>query len=114
MGEVENQTMEDELIADLTAELEVSDEKFNASLLASKVKNAIREVRTMRRYPITYTEDMITRDLKSYYSQCRALALYDYNKIGGEFETDHTEDSNRRSFVAREKLFSGVIPLARL
>lgn len=106
-------TLENDLLEDLTVELSVTDPKFNQSLILPKIKNAIREVRRARNYPKHYSESAIVEDLGNYYSNIRNIALYDYNMIGGEYESNHSENSTNRTFVDRNSLFSGVIPLSR-
>lgn len=106
-------TMEQELIEDLTVELKIDDATFNAELLATKVKGAIRDVKSARRYPSGYGDERIDSDMQNYYSQCRAIALYDYNKVGADFEKSNSESGESRSWVDRNSLFSGVLPLAR-
>lgn len=107
----------EELINDiynsLEIELQITDANYNSSLCLVKVKNATNEVRNARNYPSTYTEDMIVADLKKFFSVIRDVALYDYNTVGAEFETSHNENSLRREWVSRDKLFFGVIPIAR-
>ena len=113
MDEAMGLTLQDEIIADLTLELG-AEPTFNADALKQKVINAIREVKKARKYPSYYTEEQITMDLYDFYSNVRNIALYDYNKIGGEFEQSHNENSVNRSFVDRSSLFGGVIPLCKL
>ena len=105
-------TMQDELIADLTAELG-EEPTFNEAVLKQKVISAIREVKTARKYPTYYTEEQIIADLYNFYSNVRNIALYDYNKVGAEFEQTHNENSVNRSFVDRNSLFSGIVALSR-
>lgn len=105
--------LQDEIIADLTLELQ-SEETFDASALAQKVKSAIREVKKARRYPLYYTESQINADLSNYYSNIRNIALFDYNQRGAEFEVSHNENSVSRTWHDRDKLFSGIVPLARI
>lgn len=105
--------MENELIEDLTAELQITDKLFNASLLEIKVRNAIKEVKRARNYPSHYTEQMIDDDMERFYSQIRNIALYDYEQTGAENETSHSENNISRSFVDRDKLFAGILPLAK-
>ena len=105
--------MEQELIDDLTAELQITDKLFNASLLEIKVRNAIKEVKRVRNYPSHYTEQMIDDDMKRFYSQIRNIALYDYEQVGAENETSHSENNIGRVFVDRDKLFAGVLSLAK-
>ena len=113
MDEQMEVSLQDELIADLTVELE-NEPTFDLSKLKQKVINAIREVKKARKYPSNYTEDMINKDIYNFYSNIRNIALYDYNQIGIEFQTSSSENGVSRSYMDREKLFSGVVPLAKL
>lgn len=106
-------TFENDLLEDLTAELSETDPNFRQSLIIPKIKEAIREVRRARNYPKYYSESAIVEDLEDYYSNIRNIALFDYNKIGGEFEESHSENSVSRSWEDRNKLFAGIIPLSR-
>lgn len=103
----------EEIVADLTLELG-SEETFNADALTQKVKSAIREVRNARKYPISYTDEQILADMGRYYSNIRNIALFDYNQRGAEFEISHNENSVSRTWNDRDKLFGGIIPLARI
>ena len=103
--------LQDELIADITQELQ-DEPTFDASKLKQKVLNAIREVKRARKYPSNYTGDMVSNDLYNYYSNIRNISLYDYNKMGAEFEQSHNENSVSRSWKDRDKLFNGVLPLS--
>lgn len=113
MDESMNVGLQGELIADLTAELE-NEATFNAKVLQSKIVGAIREVKTERKYPYYYTSSQIEKDLYGFYSNIRNIALYDYNRVGAEFEKSHNENSVSRTFEDREKLFCGVLPLTKL
>lgn len=106
-------TLENDILEDLTADLSETDENFKQSLIIPKIKGAIREVKRARNYPKHYTDSMIAEDLQNYYTNIRALALYDYNLIGGEFEESHSENSISRSWKDRDRLFNGIIPLSR-
>ena len=107
-------SLEEEIIADLTAELQITDKNFNPALLLSKVRNALREVKKARKYPDYYTEEQITADMYEYYSNIRSLALYDYAQIGAYGEESHSENSTSRSWMDRSKCFAGVVPLSRI
>lgn len=106
-------TLEQELIADLTEELKIADKDFNSTLLSSKVRNALREVKRARKYPVNYSDERIEKDMYDYYSNIRNIALYDYNTIGMEFQDSSSENSVSRTMTDRRKLFSGIIPLSR-
>lgn len=112
MDEMMNVGLQDELINDLTAELE-GQPTFSSSLLKQKVVGAIREVKRARKYPSYYTDEQINKDLYEYYSNIRNIALYDFSQVGAPFEESHNENSVNRSWSDRNKLFSGVLPLSR-
>lgn len=109
-----NISLEQEIVADLTAELSISDGNFNADLLLSKVRSALREVKKARKYPLYYTDSQIERDMYDYYSNVRNIALYDYNLIGAEGQTSSSENGTSRAYVDRNELFSGIIPLSKI
>lgn len=113
MDEGMNVGIEQELVADLKAELEIADENFNQYLLLSKVRNALREVKKTRKYPSYYSDGQINEDMYDYYSNIRNIALYDYNTIGMEFQSSSSENSTSRTMTDRDKLFAGIIPLSR-
>ena len=113
MDESMNVGLDEEIFADLEEELKISDPNFNSDLLRSKVKNAMSEVKKARKYPAYYTEEQINRDMYEYYSNVRNIALYDYNLIGGEGEQSHSENGVSRSYIDRDKLFAGIIPISR-
>lgn len=107
-------SLEEEITADLTAELQITDKNFNSALLLSKVRNALREVKQARKYPSYYTEEQITADMYEYYSNIRSLALYDYAQVGAYGEESHSENNTSRSYADRRKYFAGIIPLSRI
>jgi len=111
MDELINVGLQDELLADITSEL-ITEPTFSESKLRAKVISAIREVKIARKYPSSYTDEMIYKDLYAYYAQIRNIALYDYNKIGAEGEDSHNENGVSRSYTDREKFFSGIVPIA--
>lgn len=105
--------LQEELIADLTIELQ-KEPTFDSSVLTQKVVNAIREVRKERKYPSYYSSEQIDKDLYEFYSNIRSIALYDYNKMGADGEQSHSENGISRSYVDRKSLFNGVLPLSRI
>lgn len=106
--------LEEEIMADLTAELSLTDPNFSPALLLPKVRNAIREVKRARNYPASYTDAQIEADMYNYYSNVRNIALYDYNQIGGEFQTSYNENSNSGHWMDRNKLFAGICAFVKV
>lgn len=106
--------IETEVYESLKAEIEITEgDRFNFTLLESKVKNAYREVKTARRYPVSYSDAAIENDMENYYSQIRAVAQFDFNQAGAEGQTQFSEDGASIHYVDRDKCFQGVLPIAR-
>lgn len=100
-----------EIIDDLSAELRQVEPTFKVELLAAKVKAAMMDVKRRRNYAaVSYTDDQIAADMEQFYSNIRNVALYDYNQVGDEFQTGHTENGVTRQYTNRESLFIGVAP----
>lgn len=106
--------LEEEIMADLSAELSLTDPNFSIPLLLPKVRNAMREVKRARNYPASYTAEQIEADMYNYFSNIRNIALYDYNQIGGEFQTSSNENSNSRHWMDRNKLFAGICAFVKV
>lgn len=108
MDEAMNAGLEQEIIAELTIELQ-KQPTFNAEILAIKVRNAIRELKMKRNYVATsYTDEQIEKDLYNYYSTIKDLALYDFAQIGAPFESSHSENSVSRTWISRDDILKGV------
>lgn len=100
-----------EVYEDLIVELEI-DKSNEQKLLKLKVKNAVREVRNRRNYPSHFTENDIQNDLNRLYSNIHDLALYDYNQIGVEGQSSHSENGESRAWKNREDCLKGVFAWA--
>lgn len=107
--------LKQEIIDDIAAEVSVTDaDKYNETLLASKVGAAIHEVKRARHYPAGYSEEMVEKDMADFYSNIRNIAMYDYNQIGAEGQTQYSADGASIHYVDRNKLFAGIIPIGRV
>lgn len=106
--------LEEKIMADLSAELSLTDPKFSPALLLPKVKNAMREVKRARNYPASYTAEQIEADMYDYYSNIRNISLYDYNQIGNEFSTSSSENSVGIHWMDRNKLFAGICAFVKV
>lgn len=106
-----NPLIENEVCEGLITELEIS-KGSDQKLLMLKVKNAVREVRNRRNYPSHFTEDDIQRDLNKLYSNIHDLALYDYNQIGVEGQSSHSENGGSRAWKDRDDCLKGVFAWA--
>lgn len=111
---MDRNALEKEIFDDLVNEIGISDNTTSMNKLSSKVKNAIREVSIARNYPNHYTEEMIVNDLYRHYSNIRKLSLYDYNQIGGEFQTSHNSNGTSRSWASRSDCLIGVVAMCNV
>ena len=110
-----NVGLEEEVFADLSAELSISDENFNEALLLSKGRSAMRSIKGARKYqnnPEFYNDERIEKDLHEYFENIRGLALDRYNKIGADGESSHSENGTSRTYEEEKRWFSGVIPIS--
>lgn len=97
-----------EILEDLTIELEL-EKASDVAILSSKVKNAYREVKRVRNYQPSHSQEFIDSDMENFYSNIRDLALYDYNQVGAEFQSNHSENGYNRSWIDRKECMSGIV-----
>ena len=112
---IDTTAFETELNTDLAAELTGSGVEVLTSVLAVKVKAVVRELLNIRNYEQSgMTEWEIKEDINRYYTQCMNVARYDYNQLGAEGEDTHSENGISRKYIERGKLWSGVVPFAKV
>lgn len=107
-------TLEQEIIADLTAELQEIDKNFKPNALLSKVRSAIREVYNDRGYPDYYTEKQKNEDMYKHYDKIRRRAEYDYGHLGAPGESSHSENSTSRAWLDRISYCGAVLRISRV
>ena len=100
------------VIEELTIELK-KEIDFDADILRVKVANAFREVKAARNYPKSYSDERIMEDMQDYITNIRAIALYDYTKIGAEGQSQYSADGESIHYLDRNKMFTGILPIAR-
>lgn len=106
--------MIEEIIEELKTELrETEGEKFNETLLRSKVKSAYRDIKAAKQFPQSYNDAAIEREMVKYYSNVLGLALYRYNKIGAEGQTQFSEDGVSIHYEDESVYYYGVLPCAK-
>lgn len=96
-----------EILEDLTTELGLKKDS-DIAVLASKVKNAYREVKRTRNYQTCHSQEFIDKDMENFYSNIRELALYDYNQVGVEGQVSHNSNGTSRTWKDRKECLSGV------
>ena len=101
--------LQKDIISDLTVELQ-EEPKFDVAKLTVKVKDAIRKVRSARKYEHTsYSEEKIYKDLSdNYYTVIKDLALYYWNKTGAEFEASISENDVSRTYISENEILGNV------
>lgn len=109
MDSAMNVGLREEIIAELTTELE-KDPTFDAALLKAKVNDAYRKVRGRKAYHNTsYTEEQIEKDLYNrYFQDIKDVALYNYNKEGGEFEKSRNENGTSIAWHTEDEVLGNI------
>ena len=112
---IDTTAFEYELNNDLTAEILGSGANVLTDVLAIKVKAVVRELLSIRNYENSgMTDYEIETDMNRYYTQCMNVARYDYNQLGAEGEDSHSENGISRKYIERNRLWSGVVPFAKV
>lgn len=96
-----------EILEDLTTELGLTEDS-DLAVLTSKIRNAYREVKRTRNYQSSHMQEFIDRDMEGFYSNIRELALYDFNQVGAEGQTSHSENGTSRVWKERRECLNGV------
>lgn len=105
---IDTKGLESEILDDLTREF-CGEENFKQGVLAVKIKLAVREIISKRNYKAsTWSDDKILEDLYNYYATISNLARFDYNQLGAEGESSHTENGVSRTYVTRDSLLKDV------
>lgn len=86
--------MIEQIIEELSEELATTENggNFNSVLLESKVRDAYREVKMLRRYPKNMNFESIEADMENFYSVVKSVARYDYNHVGSEGQKQYSGD----------------------
>ena len=109
----------DELVNEIVLELEqeLKDQPtFNADILANKVRGAYRKVRSRKCYENTsYSEEQINEDLRErHYQDILDMALCYFAKIGGYFETSHSENSISRTWRTEDEILGNIVAFVKM
>lgn len=105
-------TVADMVIADLTT-MYSDQPTFDADKIVVVVNKVVEEVIKARRYrEANYTDEQIEADLANYKAQIYNLSEYDFSQFGAPHHSSINENSTSRTWVERNKLFAGIIPLS--
>ncbi len=96
-----------------TSDVAVFDNKEDNPVIEQLIKQATEDVKAIRNYPDSYTDEMITEDLKKYQSVIVNLAVYDHSQAGEAFMASYGENGVSRTWKDRGSLFVGVFPFAK-
>ena len=107
---IETVTNED----DTTKDVVVFDNKEDDLLIEQLIKQATEDVKAKRNYPDSYTDEMITDDLKKFENVIVNLAVYDHSQAGENFMSALSEGGVNRAWRDRDSLFVGVFPFAKV
>lgn len=102
------ESLVNEILDSLIIELGLEDAS-DIAILTCKVKSAYREARFRRNYQSSHSAAFIDNDMQNFYSNIKEAALYDFNQIGAEGQTGHSENGTNRSWKSREDCFYGIV-----
>lgn len=97
-----------------TSDVVVFDNKEDNPIIEQLITQATEDVKAKRNYPDSYTEEMISEDLKKYQSVIVNLAVYDHSQAGEAFMASYGENGVSRTWKDRDSLFFGVFPFAKV
>ena len=97
-----------------TSDVVVFDNKEDNPIIEQLIKQATEDVNAKRCYPDSYTDEMITEDLKKFESVIVNLAVYDHSQAGEAFMASYNENGVNRTWRDRDSLFVGVFPFAKV
>ncbi len=103
-----NETTFNEILSSLETLLGVTEEG-DIAVLTEVLKDAIAEIKDARHYPSDMSASDIDADLQNYIANIKKLAKYDYNQVGVEYQTGHSENGISRTYDDRRKCFDGVV-----
>lgn len=115
MDEAMNVGLKEEIIAELTTELQ-SQPTFNADILAIKVRDAYRKVRSRKCYENTsYTEEQIEKDLYSkHYQDIKDVAKYNFATMGADFQISHGENGTSRTWRTEDEIMGNIVAYVKI
>lgn len=97
-----------------TSDVVVFDNKEDNPVIEQLIKQAVEDVKAKRNYPDSYTDEMITEDLKKFESVIVNLAVYDHSQAGENYMSALSEGGVSRTWKDRDKLFVGVFPFVKV
>ena len=107
---IETVTNDDETTSDVV----VFDNKEDDPIIEQLIKQATEDVKARRNYPDSYTEEMITEDLKKFEGVIVNLVVYDHSQAGEAFMASYGENGVSRTWKDRDNLFVGVFPFVKM
>lgn len=97
-----------------TSDVVVFDNKEDNPVIEQLIKQAVEDVKAKRNYPDSYTDEMITEDLKKFESVIVNLAVYDHSQAGENYMSALSEGGVSRTWKDRDSLFVGVFPFVNI
>lgn len=110
MDESMNVGLKEEIIAELTVELE-NQPTFSVDIIKIKVNDAYRKVRSRKCYGNTsYTEEQIEKDLyDKHYQDIKDVAKYNFAIMGADFQISHSENNVSRTWRTEDEIMGSIV-----
>lgn len=105
-------TLEYDIFEEMSKNLK-KEPTYDEDYLKEIIGDVIEEVKEIRNYPEYYTDGMIADDLRRLKGKMKKIMKVDYDQIGGFGNASRSENGVSITFVDRNSLFAGIIPLSR-
>lgn len=108
--------MDIEIVNEILESLKITlgvTEQSDIAILTEILNDAISEIKDARHYPSDMSASKIDEDLCKYISNIKKLTKYDYNQVGVEYQTGHSENGVSRNYMDRRRCFDGIVPFCR-
>lgn len=107
-------TLFDEIVEYLGTDKPKDEHEENALYIS--IRRAISSFKSKRRYPTSYTEDMIDDDMDRFHYCIFDLSLFFYFKMGAEYESLHIENTVHRTYTSENSIYQvhQVFPFVHL
>lgn len=106
-------TLENDIFEEMSKNLK-KEAIYDEDYLKEIIGDVIEEVKEIRDYPEYYSDGMIVDDLRRLKGKMKKIMKFDYDQIGGFGNASRSENGVSITFVDRNSLFAGIVPILRI
>lgn len=83
-------------------------------LINQLVEQVTTEIKQIRNYPTTYTDEQIENDMLKFQGVIVNAVVYDMSQAGEAYMQSYSENGVSRSWIDRKNLLAKVLPIAKV